>query len=348
MVDDSLVCREMIKQILESSSAIEVVGTARDGREAVEMVGTLKPSIVTMDVHMPKMGGIAATEEIMAYNPTPILIVSTSVNEQGTSSAFDALKAGALDVLKKPEPQIWSDLAVIGDELIRKVKLLHKVRVITHLRGRKSRPAGTAAAPAKRKVHYRVVSIGSSTGGPLALFRILSKLPADFPVGMVVAQHIADGFIGGLVEWLDAACRLTVREASEGDEVLKGQVLVAPTGRHMCIEAGRVMLLEPRPTDIYKPSVDMLFSSIAKCYGREAVGVILTGIGTDGAGGMRLLSEAGAMTIAQDEKTCTVFGMPKAAIELQAADAILSIDLIADELLRLTDGDTPASEGPGN
>jgi len=339
VADDSMVCREMIKQILESSEDIGVVGTATDGAEAVRLVKELKPSIVTLDMHMPQMGGLEATEQIMAYTPTPILIVSTSVNEQGTSSAFEALKAGALDVLKKPEPQIWSDLAVVGDDLIRKVRMLSRLRVVTHLKGRRpgERPHSDRPAVRQRKpgAKYRILALGSSTGGPLALLRILSKLPADFPIGIVVAQHIADGFIQGLVEWLDAECELKVRVGGQGDAVRAGEVVVAPTGHHMTVEAGRVVLLKPRPTDVYKPSVDMLFSSVAKSYGAEAIGVILTGMGADGAGGLRLLSDAGALTLAQDELTSTVFGMPKAAIEMNAAGTVLPIDQIAEEVMRL-------------
>jgi len=341
VADDSLVCREMIKQILESDPEIAVVGLAEDGQEAVELARTLQPSIVTMDVHMPRMSGLVATEQIMAYTPTPILIVSTSVDESGAGSAFDALKAGALDVLKKPEPQIWSDLAVVGEDLIKKVKMLSKVKVVTHLKGRKDQPTLDVAPSAARHVHYRVVAIGSSTGGPIALLRVLSRLPADFPVGIVIAQHIAEGFTSGLVQWLDSGCQLRVREAVDGVEVRPGEALVAQTGRHMTIEAGRIMLLESRPTDVYRPSIDMLFSSVAKCYGPEAIGVILTGMGADGAGGLRLLSEAGSATIAQDEQTSTVFGMPKAAIEMQAAKAVLPIELIAEEVVRLVQSHGP-------
>lgn len=335
VADDSLVCREMIKQILESDPQIAVVGMAEDGREAVELARALRPSIVTMDVHMPNINGLKATEQIMAYNPTPILIVSASVDETGTGSAFDALKAGALDVLKKPEPQIWSDLAVVGQDLIKKVKMLSKVKVVTHLKGRKERLEVVSAPRPRRKARYRILAIGSSTGGPLALLRILSELPADFPVGVVIAQHIAEGFTAGLVQWLDTACQLSVREAVEDVEVRPGEILVSPTGRHITIERGRVLLLEPRATDVYKPSVDMLFASVARGYGREAIGVILTGMGADGAGGMRQLAEAGAVTIAQDELTSTVFGMPKAAIEMQGAKTVLPVDSIAGELTRL-------------
>lgn len=343
VADDSLVCREMIKQILESDPEIAVIGMAEDGREAVDLARTLHPSIVTMDVHMPKLNGLLATEQIMAYNPTPILVVSASVDEAGRSTAFDALKVGALDVLKKPEPQIWSDLVVVGEDLIKKVKMLSKVKVVTHLGGRKERPSPAPTIPVKRGVHYRAMAIGSSTGGPLALLRVLSKLPADFSIGVVVAQHIAEGFTSGLVHWLDTGCQLSVREAVEGAEVRGGEVLVSPTGRHMTVEAGRVMLIEPRPTDVYRPSIDMLFSSVAKCYGPESIGVILTGMGADGAGGMRMLSEAGAATIAQDEQTSTVFGMPKAAIEMQAASIVLPIDEVAEEVMRLINAYTAAA-----
>ncbi|MDI6711911.1 MAG: chemotaxis-specific protein-glutamate methyltransferase CheB [Anaerosomatales bacterium] len=334
VVDDSIVAREMLAQILQSDPGIEVVGVASNGEEAVDAVARLKPDLVTMDIHMPKMDGIAAVEHIMAYTPTPILVVSSSVHGEGVGRAFDALSAGALEVMKKPEPRDWAELDRIAGELIRKVKLLSRVKVITHIRGR--RGAGRAAAavpvPQREPGAASLVAIGSSTGGPSALLSVLAPLPADFPVPVVIAQHIADGFIPGLVSWLDAACKMTVRAAQDGDTVLPGNVYLAPTGRNLVVDAMTLRFKKPGERQLYIPSADTLFESVAKTHGASAIGVLLTGMGDDGARGLKALYETGALTIAQDEATSTVFGMPKAAIDMGAARKVLPVNQIADAL----------------
>ncbi|MBC7266038.1 MAG: chemotaxis response regulator protein-glutamate methylesterase [Coriobacteriia bacterium] len=334
VVDDSLVAREMLTQILQSDPEIEVVGVASNGVEAVEAVARLKPDLVTMDIHMPKMDGISAVEQIMAYTPTPILVVSSSVHGEGVGRAFDALSAGALEVMKKPEPRDWAELDRIASELIRKVKLLSRVRVITHIRGR--RAAGRLSAPAPVPVRepgtVSLVAIGSSTGGPSALMSVLAPLPADFPVPIVVAQHIADGFIPGLVSWLDAACKIAVRAAEDGETVQPGTAYLAPTGLNLAVETLTLRFKKPGERQLYIPSADTLFESVAKTHGASAIGVLLTGMGDDGARGLKSLHDAGALTIAQDEATSTVFGMPKAAIEMGAARKVLPVQQIADAL----------------
>ncbi len=333
VVDDSLVCRELIKHILETDSSIEVVGMAKNGKEACELIPILKPSLITMDIHMPIMDGVEATEYIMAYYPTPILVVSSSVHQEGIGLAFDALKAGALDVLKKPEPQIWSDLAEVGEELIRKVKMLHGIKVITHLKGKKKR---IPKEEIKSKKTYKILAIGASTGGPKALFQILSKLPADFPLGILVAQHIADGFIDGLVEWLDAVSPIKVRKALDGDEIRPGEALVSPTACHMVInEEEKTELVEPRAGEIYCPSIDLLFFSVAKVFNSKAIGVILTGMGTDGAAGLKRINESGGYTLAQDEHTSTVYGMPKVALDMGGVEKVLPVDEMSQFIISL-------------
>ncbi|MDZ4167356.1 MAG: response regulator, partial [Coriobacteriia bacterium] len=214
IADDSLVAREMLSQILASDPAIEVVGIARNGQEAVEAVARLKPDLVTMDIHMPVMDGLEATERIMAFTPTPILVVSSSVYGEGMGRAFDALAIGALEVIKKPEPKDWAALDAIGRDVIRRVKILSRVKVITHIRGRRS-PAYGQQPGAERDVDrsagaVSLVAIGSSTGGPSALLNVLGRLPADLTVPVVIAQHIADGFVPGLATWLDAGCKIKV------------------------------------------------------------------------------------------------------------------------------------------
>lgn len=342
IVDDSLVAREMLAQILATDNEIEVVGMARDGVEAVDAVAHLKPSLVTMDIHMPKMDGLAAIEQIMAYNPTPILVVSSSVHGEGMGRAFDALQIGALEVIKKPEPRDWADLERIGREVIKRVKVLSKVRVITHIKGRHrvvAEPSGPVHVHHAKPGTRSIVAVGSSTGGPSALLNLLGRLPGDFEVPVVIAQHIADGFVPGLVSWLDSGCKLRVVEASHGDSVEPGAAYLAPTGRNLEMDGYTMRFCEPQSGQLYIPSADTLFASVAASFGRSAVGVILTGMGADGAEGLRRMHDRGAATIAQDENTSTVFGMPKAAIDVGAADTVLPIHDIAAEVRRLVAGD---------
>ncbi len=339
IVDDSLVAREMLAQILSSDPEFEVAGQAADGNEAIDMVSKLHPDIVTMDIHMPHMNGVTAVERIMAYTPVPILVVSSSVHGPGVGTAFDALKAGALEVMKKPEPKDWEDLQRIGREIIRKAKMLSRVKVITHIAGRrrveKSREAEPVHLPRVGKRGYSLVAVGSSTGGPSALMTLLAGLPSDFPLPLLVAQHIAEGFIPGLVEWLNTGSNLNVVEAIDGQAPKPGVAYLSPTGENLTFDGQKMRFVEPRPEQLYIPSCDALFSSAARTLRGRAVGVILTGMGNDGARGLREMRDAGAPTIAQDEATSTVFGMPRAAAELGAASVVLPVEDIADEVLKL-------------
>lgn len=332
--DDSLVAREMLGQILATDPGIEVVGQARDGAEVVEMVGRLRPDLVTMDIHMPRMDGLEATERIMAFTPTPILVVSSSVHGEGMGLAFDALQRGALEVIKKPEPRDWAELERIGRDVLRSVKVLANVKVITHVRGRRERRQ-PAAAPIAEGTARTLVAIGSSTGGPSALLDVLGRLPADLPVPVVIAQHIADGFVPGLVSWLAAGCAVRVVEATNGATLRPGMAYVAPTGANLRVDGSILKLEPPRRGELYIPNVDALFDSVAASVGGRAVGVILTGMGADGARGLKRLHDAGAATIAQDEATSTVFGMPKAAIDIGAVDKVLAVTAIADGISSL-------------
>ncbi len=336
--DDSLVAREMLAQILASDPSIEVVGQAKDGKEAVDMVARLRPDLVTMDIHMPKMDGLIATEEIMAYTPTPILVVSSSVHGEGMGRAFDALALGALEVIKKPEARDWADLDRIGREVIRKVRLLANVRVITHIRGRRSRTIEPIATRDAGPTSKSIVAIGSSTGGPSALLEVLGRLPADLPVPVVIAQHIADGFIPGLVSWLDSGCQIKVVAAEDRQRPEAGIAYIAPTGVNLSVEGSMLRYTEPGRSQLYIPSADTLFQSVAVSHGRRAIGVILTGMGADGADGLKLMHNQGAATIAQDEATSTVFGMPKAAIDAGAAEMVLPIQKIAEAIERILEG----------
>ncbi|PKQ20966.1 MAG: chemotaxis response regulator protein-glutamate methylesterase [Actinobacteria bacterium HGW-Actinobacteria-6] len=326
----------MLAQILATDPAIEVVGQAIDGQAGVDMVARLKPDLVTMDIHMPKMDGLEATERIMAYTPTPILVVSSSVHGVGMGRAFDALSAGALEVIKKPEPRDWADLERIGRDVIRKVKILAKVKVITHIRGRRGASPHRGVVPAPPVAEgYGIIAIGSSTGGPSALMNVLKALPRSFPLPIVIAQHIAEGFIPGLVSWLDSGCTISVRAATDGGSLEPGVAYFAPTGANIKLDRTCARYSAPEPGQLYIPSADTLLSSAARVYGARGIGVLLTGMGADGAAGLKAMHDAGALTIAQDEATSTVFGMPRAAIELGAAGSVLAIQDIGAEILRV-------------
>ena len=348
VVDDSPVARSVIRSILEGDPGIEVVGLARNGWEAVQMTARLRPDVITMDVRMPEMDGYEATCQIMAYHPTPILIVTASLSRQDVDFTFRMLEAGALDILEKPAGEDPLALRSKAQDLIERVRLLSRVRVITHLRGRRKAgrplpltPVPATPGPAPAEAPSRLVVIGASTGGPRALQRILSGLPADFPAPILVVQHIAPGFIRGLAEWLAGETRLRVSLARQDDGLTPGRVYIAPEGCHLLPDFRRVHLTETPRTPLI-PSVDVTMRAAAQNFGRRAIGVLLTGMGNDGAEGLLAIRQAGGLTIAQDQATSTIFGMPRAAIELGAAQQVLPLEDIAPALLRAVEVPAPA------
>jgi two-component system chemotaxis response regulator CheB len=335
VVDDSALVRQILGRLLEVDPAVRVIGYAADGKEAVEKTFQLRPDLITMDIRMPGMDGLEATEKIMAYRPTPILIVTSARDRRGVQVTMETLAAGALEVVEKPTILPDDSWEALGAPLVEKVKLLAGVKVITHLRGR-SRLLTGRARPDERERPQRVVGIGVSTGGPGVLAMILGALPADFPLALLIVQHISEGFVAGLVEWLSRQVRLPIRLAREGDQVRPGLALMAPEGVHLIVErGGRAHLGRALPVGGHRPSADVLFRSLADVYGEAAVGVLLTGMGRDGAEGLRAVLSAGGYTIVQDEESCAVFGMPKAAIEIGAAQDILSPVGIAERLMQL-------------
>lgn len=344
IAEDSPTCRELLVSILQSAGGMQVVGTARNGLEAVRLARRLKPDVIAMDVHMPEMDGFAATQQIMEEMPIPIVIMSASLAASQRDMTFDALKVGALSVLEKPTMAAHSRL---HEDLVSQIKLMAEVRVVR--RWRNNRPGGVApatyqVAPSRQMISSRprrdetvqLVAVASSTGGPGALAKILGMLPGDFPAPIVIVQHITPGFSDGLVDWLNRQTPLRVRLARHADEPQPGEVLIAPDNYHTEInQLGLIALSKAPPKNGIRPAADPLFHAVARVYGARAVGVILTGMGRDGAEGLLALRESGAQTVAQDQKTSVVFGMPAVAIQLGAAEQILPLDQIAPALLQL-------------
>ncbi|MCK5533775.1 chemotaxis-specific protein-glutamate methyltransferase CheB [bacterium] len=334
ITDDSLIARELIRKILETDDQIEIVGVAKNGKEAVEMVSALKPDIITLDLRMPVMDGFKAIEQIMAFNPTPILVITATSFKKKQEIVFEALALGALDIVVKPSPEMWVDFSRAGGELIKKLKILSGIPVVTHLQGKK-KSLKKITLPGNLK-GFKVIAIGASTGGPQALLRILSRFPSDFPAGIVVVQHIAAGFTERLVEWLNKSCKISVQVAKDGQKVIPGQALIAANGNHSIIdENGLVKLSKSSPVNGHRPSIDILFSSVASVYKSDTIGIILTGMGKDGVEGMKRIKRSGGKTIAQDKESCVVFGMPKVAIDNMKIDKIVTLDRIASEIINI-------------
>ncbi|MBI2987613.1 MAG: chemotaxis response regulator protein-glutamate methylesterase [Deltaproteobacteria bacterium] len=341
VVEDSPVVREFLVHILNSDPELRVVGTATDGEDALEAVKSKKPDVITMDIHMPKMDGFEATRKIMETHPMPIVIVTGSSSAAEVANTFHALEAGALSVIPRPKGIGHPEYERTARELIQTVKLMSEVKVVRRWPQLRKKPAisSTLKTTIERAAQeIRIVAIGASTGGPIALQTILSQLPAGFPVPVVIVQHMASGFIEGFVEWLAQSSGLPVHVASHGEHLQPGHIYVAPDGFHMGVGAGdRLMLSTQEAENGLRPAVCYLFRSVAEFYGRNAIGVLLTGMGRDGAEGLRLMREKGAITVAQDEQTSVVYGMPREALELDAAVYVLPPQRIAGLLVSLAE-----------
>ena len=358
VVDDSGFFRRRLCEILSADALIEVVGTAVDGADGVKKAAQLNPDVITMDIEMPVMDGITAVRRIMAAKPTPVLMFS-SLTHEGAQATLNALEAGAADFL----PKQFEDIAKDRDEA--KQLLCSRVRALARKQVAASRPAvactvqaanvavsgarpvavkPVAARPlpvaakveAVRRGYNQIVVIGTSTGGPVALQQVLTKLPANFPVPILLVQHMPASFTPAFAERLNQMCALTVKQAEDGDTLMPGTVLLAPGGRQMMVEQRgglvRARVIDGDPNMHYRPSVDITFASVAKAYAGKALALVLTGMGADGREGARLLKQGGATVWAQDEQSCVIYGMPAAVVDAGLADRVLALSDIGPTL----------------
>lgn len=341
VAEDSPTARSLIVEILRSDPDIEVVGEAVSGVEVIELTKRLRPDVISMDVQMPELDGIEATKRIMSVVPTPIVIVSSAVLTE-VATSMEAISAGALAAIPKPTGPEAPDFEARALEFAATIKSMAGVKVVRRWGAGHGYPAVPAAAPVRR-VRARFVAVAASTGGPAALQRVLSELPKDFVAPIAIVQHIALGFTPGLVAWLRSTTSLAVAIAEHGTEPRPGTVYFAPDDQHLGLDsAGRFRLTRDPPNNGFRPSGTPLFESVAQCYGRSALAVILTGMGEDGVSGLGVVRERGGRVIAQDQETSVVFGMPAAAIERGFAHEILPLRSIAPRLVELVGrGETP-------
>ncbi|MBI2276358.1 MAG: chemotaxis response regulator protein-glutamate methylesterase [Dechloromonas sp.] len=340
IVDDSALVRQVVSQALATDPGIEVIATASDPLFAQQKMATRWPDVLVIDIEMPRMDGITFLKKIMAERPTPVVICS-SLAEQGARATFEALAAGAVSIITKPKVGLKSFLEDASNDIVQAVRSAARANMRA-LRSSSApafcRPKLTAdamlsigAEQALERTTDKVVAIGTSTGGTQALEAVLTKLPATAP-GIVVVQHMPERFTALFADRLNGLCAIEVREAKHGDRVIPGRALIAPGGRHMMLKRNGaqyvVEVIDGPLVNRHKPSVDVLFRSVAKFAGANALGIIMTGMGDDGARGMKELHDAGGRTVAQDEASCVVFGMPKEAIKLGAADQTLALDQI--------------------
>jgi two-component system chemotaxis response regulator CheB len=347
IVDDSAFMRMAIRSVLSKDPSLDIVGTAVDGVEGVEKAISLRPDLITMDVEMPRLDGISALRQIMARAPTKVLMVSTLTNE-GAKSTFEALDAGAIDYIPKNVTDSSEAQNVFRDELLRKVKESQKSHISrasaaspplvtpATLLTAGNVPSRISSKFAGKKISY--VGIGASTGGPVALQEVLSRIPVNFPYGIIVGIHMPKAFTGPYADRLNAKCSLAIREAVDGDVLKPGLALVAPGGMHTTLvrRGGQVVVKVQPTTDypqyVYIPSVDLMLTSMADATNGSMLGVILTGMGNDGFKGMQQLKQKGGVTIAQDEATSTIYGMPKACVDGGVADEVMPLGQIGFEI----------------
>lgn len=331
IVDDSATARAVLTEILESEPTIQVVGTAADAYIARDKIVELRPDVICLDVEMPRMDGITFLKRLMHYMPIPVVMVS-SLTQAGAKTTLDALEAGAVDFVPKPHSHIYDGKEEMRDELISKIKIASRVHVKQHV----LRSVQQANTTSLAETTHKILAIGASTGGTEALKDLLMALPRNAP-GTIVVQHMPANFTGPFAERLNGICTMEVREARNGDSITPGVVLIAPGDYHMVVRRSGaryyVEIGSGEKVSGHKPSVDVLFNSVAKIAGANAIGVLLTGMGADGAKGLLAMRHAGAKTIGQDEASCVVYGMPKVAYELGAVEKQLPLHKIANAIV---------------
>jgi len=338
IVDDSKVVQEFLAHLLSSDPDFQVVGIANSGREAIELVRIKKPDVITMDIHMPGMDGYEATRTIMETVPTPIVIVSGSSNKKEVTNTFRLLEAGALAVIIRPPGFEHPHFAESRKELIQTVKLMSEVKVVRlypRRRKEQKKPIRFVQIFENDLKRIKVIAIGASTGGPMALQIILSRLPQDLPVPVLIVQHIAKGFVNGFKDWLSATSGIKLKIAEDGETISHSIGYIAPDNFHMGISLrNKIILNDQPPENGLKPSVSFLFRSVAQAFGPNACGVLLTGMGKDGAEELKAMKNKGAFTLVQNKESCIVFGMPGEALSIGAADQALSPEKIAEILAK--------------
>ncbi len=336
VVDDSALMRKLIPQILARDTDIEVVGTAMDGAFGLKKIETLRPDVVTLDLEMPRMDGIETLRQITLRSHVPVIVVSALTTE-GAAATFKALAMGAFDFVAKPHDAASAHMEAIAEDLISKIKVASRSKVRNGPPPALLERAKTNKPPSRtRREPTKIVAIGISTGGPNALQYLLTQLPGDFPGSIVVVQHMPEGFTQMFSRRLNECCEIDVKEAQSGDLLVAGRALICPGDRHIKVRkmplGNTIVLSDDAKVNGHRPSVDTLFRSVATEFGSRAVGLLMTGMGDDGAAGLGLIKSAGGMTLAQSEESCVVFGMPKAAIEKGFAMRVVPLDMMANML----------------
>jgi two-component system, chemotaxis family, protein-glutamate methylesterase/glutaminase len=343
IAEDSPTVRELLAEILDGDPQLRVIGQARNGAEAVELACQLKPDLITMDIHMPVMDGFEATREIMVRAPTPILIVSSSVNGREMDLSMNALQAGALAVVQKPDNPASLRFNGNREELLSMAKAMAQVKVVRRWAARSPRPERPAARPLSGRgvptVPLRLVAIAASTGGPAALLHILQGLTAAFRLPVLIVQHIASGFVGGLADWLTATSGLPVKVGEPGEPIRPRTAYLAPDASHLGVDPeGRLLITSSPPVNGFRPSGTVLFESAARSYGASLAAVILTGMGNDGVEGLKAVKAAGGLVLAQDQASSVVYGMPREALAAGVVDTVVSLDELPSQLMDLAAG----------
>jgi len=334
VVDDSALMRKLLPQIIESEGSIQVVGTAMDGEFALKKIEELRPDVITLDLEMPRMDGMETLKQITRRFGIPVIVVSAHTTE-GAAATFRALNQGAFDFVAKPKDALSAHMEEITRDLITKIRAAAMSRLVPRKEIQLSFERVQKASKV-RPLARKIIAIGISTGGPNSLQYVLAQLPADFPASIVIVQHMPEGFTELFARRLDECCAVDVKEAQTGDLLLAGRVLICPGNKHVKVrrmpQASVAILNDDSPVNGHRPSADPLFYSVAAEFGSDSIGVLMTGMGEDGAEGLGAMRRAGALTIAQDEQSSIVFGMPRAAIERGYAMRVVSLDAMANAL----------------